>query len=55
MKIGISRRALLRAAGLSGAGIVLGSVIGPAVAAAPAPSKRGLIESPMLAERVAAG
>ena len=54
MKKGISRRTLLQAAGLSGAGIVLANVIGPAAGAAAA-SKRGLVESPMLAERVASG
>lgn len=54
MKAQISRRTLLKAAGLSGAGLAIASVFGTSVARAAA-SARGFTESPMLAEKVAAG
>ena len=50
----VSRRALLKAAGLTGAGLVITSVVGTTGARAQA-SARGFSESPFLAERVAAG
>lgn len=54
MTADISRRALLKAAGLSGAGLAFASIMGPSLALAQA-SARGFTESPMLAEKVAAG
>lgn len=49
----ISRRTLLKAAGLTGAGLVFASIAGPSLAQTA--SARGFLESPMLAEKVAAG
>jgi len=54
MTASISRRALLKAAGLSGAGLAFASVFGSSAAHAQA-SARGFIESPVLTAKVAAG
>ena len=54
MTADISRRTLLKAAGLSGAGLAFASIMGPSLAQAQV-SARGFIESPILAEKVAAG
>lgn len=54
MKNEISRRTLLRAAGLTSLGLAATSIFGVSTASAQS-SARGFVEAPMLAERVAAG
>lgn len=53
MNDSISRRTLLKAAGLAGMSLAVASIAGPSFAQTA--SARGFLESPMLAEKVAAG